>query len=83
MAKSIVENVLQIGLFLQNKANFRKSQMDIKLDILSDYEKKLHRTLGENKPNQSQFPIILVSLNWLCIISLFVIVTAAIFMESI
>jgi len=43
------------ALFLQNKANFRKSQMDVKLNITSDYEKKTNRTLGENKPNQSQF----------------------------
>jgi len=50
-----VENVLQIGLFLQNKANFRKSQMDVTLNITRDYEKKSNWTFGENKPNQSQF----------------------------
>jgi len=42
--------------FLQNKANFRKSQMDVSLIISSDYENILHWTLGENKPNQSQLP---------------------------
>jgi len=42
-------------LFLQNKANFQKSQMDIKLNISGDYEKKTNRTFGENKPNQTQF----------------------------
>jgi hypothetical protein len=41
-------------IFMQNKANFRKSQMNIKLNMTRDYEKKLHWTLGENKPNQSQ-----------------------------
>jgi hypothetical protein len=41
--------------FLQNKANFRKSQMDVKLIITRDYEKKSKWTLGENKPKQSQY----------------------------
>jgi len=36
-----VKNVRQIDLFLQNKANFRKSQMDIKLNMTSDYEEKI------------------------------------------
>jgi len=36
---TIVENPLQNGLFLQNKANFRKSQMDINLIITRNYEK--------------------------------------------
>jgi len=31
--------------------------MDVKLIILSDYEKKTNRTLGENKPKQSQSQI--------------------------
>jgi len=39
---------------MQNKANFKNVQMDIKLNISSDYEKILHWTFGENKPNQSQ-----------------------------
>jgi hypothetical protein len=38
-------------IFMQNKANFRKSQMDIKLNISRDYEKKSDWTLGKNKPN--------------------------------
>jgi hypothetical protein len=75
---------------MQNKANFRKSQMDIKLNITKVYKKKLYRTFGENKPNQSQsfdfaqdrFPIILESLNWLYIILFYVIVTSETFMEN-
>jgi len=51
---TIVENIRQIGLFMQNKANFRKSQMDITLIITSVYEKNSHWTFGENKPIQSQ-----------------------------
>jgi len=41
--------------FLQNKPNFRKSQMNVNLYITTDYENKSNWTLGENKPNQSQF----------------------------
>jgi hypothetical protein len=41
-------------IFMQNKANFRKSQMDVKLNITRDYEEKMHWTFGENKPKQSQ-----------------------------
>ncbi|MFQ6036008.1 MAG: hypothetical protein ACE5NM_09215, partial [Sedimentisphaerales bacterium] len=52
---TIVENPLQIGLFMQNKANFRKSQMDVKLIKTRDYEKISNRTLGENKPKETQF----------------------------
>jgi len=37
--------------FMQNKANFRKSQMDVKLNITRDYEEKMHWTFGENKAN--------------------------------
>ncbi len=57
-----VEDSLQIRPFMQNKANFRKSQMNVTNELTRDYEK---RTLGErgkndpntnpNEPNQSQF----------------------------
>jgi hypothetical protein len=40
--------------FMQNKANLRKSQIDVTLIMARDYENKLKWTLGENKPNQSQ-----------------------------
>ena len=36
---------------MQNKANLRKSQMDVRLNISRDYEKKPCWTFGENKPN--------------------------------
>jgi len=39
ICSTIVESIRQINLFLQNKANFRKSQMDVKLIITRDYEK--------------------------------------------
>jgi len=41
-------------IILQNKANFKNDQMDIKLNKTRDYENKLHWTLGENKAKQSQ-----------------------------
>ncbi len=45
------------ALFMQNKANFRKSQMDVNLIMTREYEKKSKRTLGENKAKQSQSAI--------------------------
>ncbi len=38
-------------LFMQNKANFRKSQMNVTSLITMDYENIANWTLGENKPN--------------------------------
>ena len=42
-------------LFMQNKPNFRKSQMNANPYNTTAYENKSNWTLGENKPNQSQF----------------------------
>jgi len=45
---------------MQNKPNFRKSQMNINFYLTMDYENITNWTLGENKPNskpiQTQFP---------------------------
>ena len=38
-------------LFMQNKANFRKSQMNVISILTTDYENISDWTLGENKPN--------------------------------
>ena len=46
-----VMSPLQIKLFMQNKANFRKSQMNVNKVLTRDYEK---RTLGQ-LGKQSQF----------------------------
>ena len=46
-----VERSLQIRLFLQNKANFRKTQMNVNKVLTMDYAKK---TLGERGKKQSQ-----------------------------
>jgi len=36
---------------MQNKANFRKSQVDVTPLVIMNYEEKSDWTLGENKPN--------------------------------
>ncbi len=41
--------------FMQNKPNFRKSQMNVSIFSQKDYENISDWTLGENKPNQTQF----------------------------
>jgi len=46
-----VENPLQIDPFMQNKPNFRKSQMNVNPYNTRDYENKHNWTLGENEPN--------------------------------
>ena len=38
---------------MQNKPNFRKSQMNVKSYNTKDYENKSNWTLGENKPNSN------------------------------
>jgi len=48
-----VEDPLQIDLFMQNKPNLRKSQMNLKFCKQKDYENKSNRTLGQNKPNSN------------------------------
>ncbi len=40
---------------MQNKANFRKAKMNVTTFIAKEYENKSNWTLGENKPNQTQF----------------------------
>ena len=50
-ASTTVENPLQISSFLTNKANFRKSQMNVSIFLQKAYENISDWTLGENKPN--------------------------------
>jgi len=40
-------------LFMQNKPNFRKSQMNVNIYNTTDYENKSNWTLGQNKPNSN------------------------------
>jgi|GEM_PF-5831300 len=54
-----VESALQIRLFMQNKPNFRKSQMNVNTVITMNYEQRTMNYEIKNKPNskpiQSQF----------------------------
>jgi hypothetical protein len=38
-------------LFMQNKPNFRKSQMNVNIYNRKNYENKSNWTIGQNKPN--------------------------------
>ncbi len=50
---TLVEMPLQISLFMQNKPNFRKSQMNLKFCKQTDYENISDWTIGESKPNSN------------------------------
>jgi len=41
------------ALFMQNKPNFRKSQMNVNIFSTKAYENKSNWTLGQNKPNSN------------------------------
>jgi hypothetical protein len=45
----------QIHLFMQNKPNLRKTQMNITFLLTKAYKNKTLGRRGKNKPNQSQF----------------------------
>jgi hypothetical protein len=49
-----VVSALQINLFMQNKANFRKSQMNVNKELTRDYERLDTWWSGKTKPIQSQ-----------------------------
>ncbi len=38
---------------MQNKPNFRKSQMNVSIYLQTDYENKHDWTIGQNKPNSN------------------------------
>jgi len=46
-----VKSPLQIDPFMQNKANFRKAQMNVNSFITKDYRKKDDFAVQKNKPN--------------------------------
>jgi len=48
---TLVESALQIRLFMQNKPNFRKSQMNVNKVLTKDYENVTLGKRGKNKPN--------------------------------
>ena len=45
-----VMSALQIHLFMQNKANFRKTQMNVTKVLTREYEKRTLGERGKNKP---------------------------------
>ena len=47
-----VMSALQIKLFMQNKAKFQKSQMNVSDYITRDYEKRTLGQLGKTNPNE-------------------------------
>jgi len=48
-----VESALQIALFMQNKPNFQKDQMNVNMVSTGDYERKDTWWSGKNKPNSN------------------------------
>jgi len=48
---TLVKNPLQIDLFMQNKANFRKAKMNVSSSITMNYEQKTMNYANKNKPN--------------------------------
>ncbi len=46
-------------MIMQNKPNLKDTQMNVYLYNTKDYENIANRTLGQNKPNQSQLKPIL------------------------
>ena len=46
-----VEDSLQINLFMQNKPNFRKSQMNVNIYYTMDYKNIIPLAGQKNKPN--------------------------------
>ncbi len=53
LSSTTVEDSLQICPFMQNKPNFRKSQMNLSIYLQTAYENKSDWTLGQNKPNSN------------------------------
>ena len=49
-----VMSALQIKLFMQNKAKFRKSQMNVNEVLTKDYEKKTLGQVAKTNPKRTQ-----------------------------
>ncbi len=49
-----IEDSLQIRLFMQNKANFGKAQMNVNKVSIKDYENKTLGGLGKTNPKRTQ-----------------------------
>ena len=56
-SKNTIYEILRTNLSakkMQNKPNFQNVQMTVRPYKTKDYEKIFNRTIGENKPNQTQ-----------------------------
>ena len=53
---SISDFSLPPDCFMQNKPNFQNAQINVTSFITKDYGNISNWKLGENKPNQTQFP---------------------------
>jgi hypothetical protein len=53
-SSTFVESALQIHPFLQNKPNFKKSQMNVNKVLTRDYEKRTLGERGKTNPKQTQ-----------------------------
>ena len=53
-SSTLVENPLQIHLFLQNKPNFKYAQMNVSNIITMNYKNFIPLAGYKNKPNQTQ-----------------------------
>ena len=53
IALHLSRTLYKSALFMQNKPNFRKSQMNVSIFSKMAYEYKHDWTLGENKPNSN------------------------------
>jgi len=55
LPSTLVENPLQIDLFMQNKPNLLNVQMNVNKVLTKNYENKTLGRRGKNKANQSQY----------------------------
>ena len=52
---TLVERTLQIAPFMQNKPNFRKSQVNVSAVITMNYEQRTMNYEVKNEPKRTQF----------------------------
>ncbi|MHC4656708.1 MAG: hypothetical protein ACYS91_17080, partial [Planctomycetota bacterium] len=67
LCSTIVENSLQINLFMQNKAKVNIGKMNISIAIIKDYDKKTknqQRMLLKTKPNKAKVNIGKIGTEW-------------------
>ena len=53
VALHLSRTLYKSALFMQNKPNFRKSQMNVSILLQTAYENKRNWTIGQSKPNSN------------------------------